>query len=190
MTELLDRVLVPPAGYRSNEAGLYVLMLDDQTRRLREAIADVTPDELAWQPVPGQNTIGMLLVHLALVEVYWIQCGPGGRTSDEADADYVRMLGITQDGDGMPLKADALPPAALVGKGLAYFDGLIDVARDHTKKVVREMTDADLERRFETPRARYTMRWVLYHILEHFSGHFGQILLLKHQVRAATTTVA
>jgi hypothetical protein len=27
------------------------------------------------------------------------------------------------------------------------------------------------------------MRWVLYHMLEHFSGHYGQILLLRHQYR-------
>ncbi len=29
------------------------------------------------------------------------------------------------------------------------------------------------------------MRWVLYHMLEHFSGHYGQILLLRHLYRDA-----
>ena len=23
-------------------------------------------------------------------------------------------------------------------------------------------------------------RWIYYHVLEHFAGHYGQILLLKH----------
>jgi len=28
-------------------------------------------------------------------------------------------------------------------------------------------------------------RWILYHVLEHFAGHFGQVLLVKHQMRDA-----
>jgi hypothetical protein len=29
-----------------------------------------------------------------------------------------------------------------------------------------------------------TLRWTLYHMLEHLAGHYGQILLLRHQYRA------
>jgi hypothetical protein len=28
--------------------------------------------------------------------------------------------------------------------------------------------------------------WVLYHLVEHFAGHYGQILLLRHMWRART----
>src|SRR5438552_11213966 len=28
------------------------------------------------------------------------------------------------------------------------------------------------------------VRWVIYHMLEHFAGHFGQILLLQHARQA------
>ena len=31
----------------------------------------------------------------------------------------------------------------------------------------------------------YAIRWYLYHILEHFSGHYGQILLLRHLYKTA-----
>jgi hypothetical protein len=27
------------------------------------------------------------------------------------------------------------------------------------------------------------MRWILYHMVEHFAGHYGQINLLAHQAR-------
>jgi len=30
-----------------------------------------------------------------------------------------------------------------------------------------------------------TPRWTLYHLLEHEAGHYGQILLLRHQARVA-----
>jgi len=28
-----------------------------------------------------------------------------------------------------------------------------------------------------------SVRWILYHVLEHQAGHYGQILLLRHQYR-------
>lgn len=186
MTERLNRTLVPPPGSRSKETGLYLAMLDDQTRLLRQAIGDLSREELEWQPVPGQNTIGMLLTHLALVELYWIQVGVAGRTEEEADADCARILGIGINADGLPLEADGLPPAGLAGKDLAFFHQINDVAREHTSSILRDLSDADLERRFQSPRADYNVRWVLYHVLEHFSWHFGQVLLLRHQARATS----
>ena len=46
--------------------------MDDQSRRLTEHTRGATADELAWQPAPGLQTIGMLLAHIAVVEVYWM----------------------------------------------------------------------------------------------------------------------
>jgi len=33
--------------------------------------------------------------------------------------------------------------------------------------------------------ATYTVRWVLYHVLEHEAAHYGQIGLIRHQYRNA-----
>jgi hypothetical protein len=32
-------------------------------------------------------------------------------------------------------------------------------------------------------RMRFNTRWILHHLLEHFAGHYGQMLLLRHQYR-------
>ena len=32
-------------------------------------------------------------------------------------------------------------------------------------------------------RMRFNVRWILHHLLEHFAGHYGQILLLRHLYR-------
>src|SRR5262245_1349337 len=61
----------PQAGYRSQEVALLIALLDDQSALLAKDIADITPDELQWQAKPGMNTIGMLLAHMPIVEVYW-----------------------------------------------------------------------------------------------------------------------
>jgi hypothetical protein len=45
--------------------------------------------------------------------------------------------------------------------------------------------DSDLEKAYKLGKRQITRMWTLYHVLEHFAGHFGQILLLKHLMRDA-----
>ena len=187
MTEIQRRILVPPLGYRAREAGLFAEQLDDQSRRLAEATRGIEPAELAWQPAPGLNTIGMLLAHIAIVEVYWTQVGPLSLTTFETES----VLGIGVDHDGMPLAAGGSPPAGLEGRELAYFDDLLARARAYLKRAVAELSDADLERevprkgRDGTLREILNLRWILYHMLEHEACHYGQINLLAHHYRLA-----
>jgi uncharacterized damage-inducible protein DinB len=186
MAAPIRRSIDPLPGYRSQEISLFVSQLEDQTRRLREGLEGITPDELQWQPQPGMNTIGMLLAHLAIVEVWWTGIVV---TGDEGSA-ILPTLGINEEADGMPLAEGAAPPAALNGKNLAFYNDLLDRARAYYVKALTPLADADLGR--EDTRKRpdgtertVTMRWYLYHVLEHFSGHFGQILLLRHLYKVA-----
>jgi uncharacterized damage-inducible protein DinB len=176
----------PLPGYRSQEVSLFVAQLEDQTRRLREVTRNLTPDEIQWQPHPGMNTIGMLFAHLAVVETWWTMIVVKG----EKEPSVKPIIGIGEDDDGLPLGEGAAAPAHLNGKDLAYFDGILSRARAFYTKTLMPLTDADLDR--EVVRTRpdgtqriITVRWYLYHVLEHFSGHFGQILLLRHLYRIA-----
>jgi uncharacterized damage-inducible protein DinB len=185
--------LVPAPGSRSAEAGSFIAQLDDQSERLATDLRGLTPDQLAWQPAPGMNTIGMLLAHIAAVEVGWIRAAVFGRDRDSGE-----VLGLTKRQIGMPLAADAGPPAALAGRELPYFDDLLARARAFTRASIADLSDADLDRRFRTPASwepgggefEATVGWALYHILEHEAGHYGQINLLRHQhaVRASGRT--
>jgi pimeloyl-ACP methyl ester carboxylesterase len=52
------------------------------------------------------------------------------------------------------------------------------------------IADSDLEREITRTRPDGTqrvinVRWYFYHILEHYSGHYGQVLLLRHLYKAA-----
>ena len=188
MTEIARRILTPPAGYAATEAGLFVEQLDDQDRRLREDIQTMSAAELAWQPEPGLNSAVMLLAHIAIVEVHWIQIGPLAM----ADSDVAPVLGIGVDDDGMPLAAGGLPPSTLRDRDLGFYVDLQARARAHTKRSLASIGTADLDREITrrhpdgTPRAVINARWVLYHLVEHEAGHRGQILLLRHQHRIAT----
>src|SRR5262245_1362340 len=104
-------VLAMPTGFRSREAASFVAQLDDQSKRLTEGTRGLKAAALEWQPAPGLNTIGMLLAHIAIVEVFWTQVGPLGLSAYETES----TLGIGVDDDGMPLAPGGGPPATLRG---------------------------------------------------------------------------
>jgi uncharacterized damage-inducible protein DinB len=181
MQTIVRSQIAPLPGFRSREAGSFLAQLDDQLMKLREATRELTPEDLMWQPAPGMNTIGMLLTHLAIVEVYWtkvvIENDPSGGIQG--------VLGIGEDDDGMPIAAGAPAFPLLNGKDIAFYDSLLDRARSYFKQATKDRPDEDMER--EVTRERpdgsqrvMNVRWYYYHVLEHFAGHFGQILLLKH----------
>ncbi|HET9952666.1 MAG TPA: DUF664 domain-containing protein [Candidatus Eisenbacteria bacterium] len=186
MATMTHRTLPLPQGFRSSEAALFFASLEDQSRLLWSGLEGITPDELRWQANPGMNTIGMLLTHLAIVETWWTKL----IVEKMEEATVQPVLGIGDDDDGMPIKPGERPIALLDGKDLAFFRDLNGKARAYVRSKMATMTDADLEA--ETPRTRpdgtsvaISGRWYLYHVLEHFSGHYGQILLLRHLYRDA-----
>ena len=185
MSPVTRNVIAIPAGYASQEVASFVAQLDDQLRRQKEQTRALTPADLEWQPAPGMNTIGMLMAHQAIVEVGWT--GFGIEDLERSEIRFQEILGIGDS--GVPLAPDAAPPAALAGKDLAYFDDLLDRAREHLKRVAAPVRDPDLT--LVRPRTRpngepreVEVRWTIYHLLEHFAGHFGQILLLQHARQA------
>ena len=187
VVETITRLMEPLEGFQSAEAASFVTQLDDQSRRLGEALEGITPEELEWQTSPGMNTIGMLLAHLAIVEVHWMNVGVLG-----LDAGLVsKTLPIEENGDGIPLADDASPPSGLAGKTFDWYRQMEKTARECTYATLKPVRDeamgAITERLVKSGslRVRHNARWVVYHVLEHYAGHFGQILMLRHMYRSA-----
>ena len=182
---LASRVLKPAAGIRSPEAGSFLAQLDDLSARMFADLRGVTPDDLAFQLRPGTNTIGMLLLHCAGAEVHWLLTATTG-TGEEA---IRKALGIGVDDDGMPLAPTGRPPANLRGWTLADYKRLHDRARRFTRRTLANVPPADVSRgkarlRWNGEKQVMNTRWILYHVLEHQAGHYGQMLLLRHVLRA------
>ena len=189
MPKIVNRTLEPAPGMKSKRVGLMLWQLDDQSRRLMEDTRGATPEELAWQPAPGMNTIGMLLAHVALVEAAWI-----GAAAREMEWAKVDVLPVKWPDCGIPLAPGAPPPPALRGRNLAFYDDVLARARAFTKESLAPLADADLDRnrvrvRLDGTRFDYNAGWALYHVLEHEAGHYGQVNLLRHQYRLAQAKV-
>jgi len=72
---------------------------------MREDTLGATPDELGWQPTVGVNTIGMLLAHIAVVEVSWVRAGVQLQGWDIRD-----VFPLLWEEAGIPMPAHGQPP--------------------------------------------------------------------------------
>jgi uncharacterized damage-inducible protein DinB len=189
MSEIVQSLLRPAEGFRSREAASFYAQLEDQARILRETVQGTTTQELEWQPERGMNTIGMLLAHNAIVDVFWTQLAILGIT----ETDSLPALGISMDDDGLPLAQDAEGPANLKGKPLAYFEDLLARGRAYVREAWAKVSDNEMDKQITRERPDgskrvLSVRWAMYHILEHYAGHRGQVQLLRHLYRANVGT--
>lgn len=158
--------------------------LDDQLEKLKERVAGLTPAQLEFQTAPGFNTIGMLMAHNAIAEAFWILAAPVGMSArEDIDDTLFDAIGIRTADDGMPIPADGGHPESLKDWELPQYLAVLDRARAHTHSVLHTWTDASLDDIHIVRGVKKSRRWILYHILEHFIGHYGQVRLLARQCR-------
>ncbi|MEP6507410.1 MAG: DinB family protein [Gemmatimonadales bacterium] len=125
--------------------------------KIRLAVAKLSHEEIWRRANESSNSIGNLIVHLAGNIRHWIVAGIGGATSNRDRAAEFAM----RDGPG-------------VDELLALLD---DAVRD-ADAVISALTDADLVRGCEIQGRNTTVLAAIYHVVEHFSMHTGQIVML------------
>jgi uncharacterized damage-inducible protein DinB len=173
--------LQPPEGYDPRAVATCALaaQLDPLLRSLTHRVQGASIAELEWQLRPGVNTIGMLLAHLAVVEVFWMQAATRGIDShDESDRIVLDTLGIHMEDDGLPLPPDGIHPPALAGRTAAEYLELLRRARRATHETLRGWDDSTLEQTRLIDGGEVSCGWILFHVVEHFAHHLGQIGLL------------
>ena len=173
---------LPRAPTQSVNAGFALAMLDDQLRRLEAFLEDWEMVHLEWQERAGRNTVGMILTHLAIVETVWVHIGGGGKPVAR-EARVLATLGTGLEAAGMPLRKKGRHPANLEGRTLTEYLAKLERARAETRHQVTTWTDDDLRKPVEAYGHTFTREWVLYHLVEHFAAHFGQIAMIAHAMR-------
>lgn len=122
--------------------------------RLERALAELSEDDVWWRPHPSTTSIGVLLRHLEGNVRQWILSGLAG----EPDARERRL----------EFAAESHPPGSEL---FARLDATVQAA-------CRFLDDLDPERLVEGVRVqgiRTTVLGAIYHVLEHFGWHTGQI---------------
>lgn len=132
-------------------------LLDEFLPRIRLALDRLSEDDVWWRPNPSTNSVGNLLLHLSGNLRQWVVIGVGGG-EDRRD----RQAEFDADG-GIP-KADLIA-------------GLTRTVEDAAAALNGFPAERLLEPRHVQGR-EVTALEAVYHAVEHFSMHTGQILYI------------
>jgi len=156
----MTSVDTPNASEGSTAAAMIALSrryLREYLAKIRLAVS-VLDDDLIWaRPNDASNSIGNLLLHLAGNARQWIVSGVGG-------APDVRDRQSEFD------RRTPLPSTSLIE--------WLEQTVSEVDRVLASLTPADLPTRRTIQANDVSVLEAIYHVVEHFSMHTGQIILL------------
>lgn len=128
---------------------------------LNDEMLDFTPEERIFE------TIGTLLLHIAAIEWSWVF-----EDIDGLEMDYEKFK------HAFALRSDVDIPQ-LKGKNKQFFLNQLKEVREKVFQRLTKFSDKDLDKIVESNANKFSIEWILFHILEHETMHTGQILLLR-----------
>ena len=134
----------------------YYLAVEYRTK-IRAAVESLPDGALWWRANEESNSVGNLLMHLAGNIRQWIVGGVGG-------------LPNVRDRSG--------EFAARSGDNAQTLLAKLDAAIDEVDAVLGRLTEADLATDRTIQGRDVTVLEAVYHVVEHFSMHLGQIILV------------
>jgi uncharacterized damage-inducible protein DinB len=132
-------------------------LLEVYLPKIRACIAQLSEEEIWWRPNDACNAIGNLVLHLAGNARQWIVAGVGGSADIRVrNEEFIARGGLTGEDLMMVLQ-----------KTLAQVDGVLGA-----------LSEEDLVRPIQVQGFETTVLQAVFHVVEHFSGHVGQITYL------------
>lgn len=128
--------------------------------KIAAAVRTVPADHLWWRPHEGANSVGNLLLHLAGNVRQWVVSGIGGAPDvRQRDGEFAAEGGL--DGEAL---------LAQLGAAVRDADAVLAALSPGELGETRRIQGRDT-----------TVFAAVYHVVEHFAGHTGQIILLAKQ---------
>ncbi len=132
-----------------------VSKLEQLHSRIRECLNKLGEDEIWARGAENENAIGNLVLHLTGNVRQWIVAGVGGETDTRLRDHEFNARGDTHKQE-------------LVDR--------LEAAVAHAKTVIENLTPARLTGRVTIQKYEVTVLEAVYHVVEHFSQHTGQII--------------
>lgn len=129
--------------------------LSTSLKKIESAVARLPEGEVWRRAHETENSVGNLLLHLAGNVRQWILCGVGGQED-------------RRDRESEFAQRDAIPADELLEKLSATIDA--------ADAVIAALTDEQLLETRSIQGYEVTVLRAVYHVVEHFGGHTGQIL--------------
>lgn len=176
--ELTKHSLSPVAGFAPG-IGLALAALEEVRGRLRQAVRDLSVEDIARRATQATHTIGALTLHIGEAEWWWMNC-------------IVQGHELTDEDRRQPYWDVLKEPDAFAAKhySASFCLDTIDRIREETRGFLASLTDDALENVYRHTRGERTveasLRWILHNLVDHEAQHKGQILMLKRLIGAKT----
>jgi len=133
------------------------LLLQVHLPRLEACLRELSPQQIWWRANPASNSVGNLLLHMEGNVRQWIVSGLGG-TADRRERD----LEFSELGP--------VPRRTLLAR--------VRQAVKDADRVMRKLNGVALTRNYSIQGFRVTGLCAVFHVVEHFSHHTGQVIVL------------
>ena len=161
------------------EIGGWLWALEDTRRRTLTMLAGISAAVVDWFPPNmrenGENSIGTLLYHIALVEADWLYC-------EVLETEFPPAIVALFPHD---IRDDQEHLTLIQGVDLADHLARLAVVRDHLLQIFQPMTLDDFCRVRHLPTYDVTPHWVLHHLIQHEAEHRGQMATLRSRAEGA-----
>jgi uncharacterized damage-inducible protein DinB len=134
------------------------LVLSDYVPKIERCLERLGDDDIWWRPNEASNSIGNLVLHLCGNVTMWLIGGVGGRPFERN-----RQQEFDERG--------RIPAAELLGRLRAVIE--------QADEVLLSLDDRSLMGRRRIQSYDVTVLDAVYHVVEHFGMHTGQIILLS-----------
>ncbi len=156
----------------ANQADVTTLFLESSRHslmeqywpRLRECVEPLTDAQVWWRPNEACNSIGNLLLHL------------NGNVRQWLVASFDRQ----EDNRNRPVEfaeRELIPASVLLDR--------LGATLQQASEVLIRLTHNDLVASYEIQGYKGTGLWAIYHVVEHFGMHYGQILYIVKTLSGA-----
>ena len=137
---------------------------EDYLPKIERCLELLTDEQIWWRANPQSNSIGNLLLHLSGNVRQWIVCSLGDATdARDRDSEFAQRLIIPRDELLARLRQTLTEADATLAK--------LDPDKLLERRVIQGLDVSALD--------------AVFHVVEHFSMHTGQITLLTKQLTAS-----
>ena len=136
-------------------------LMDQYWPRLRRCLESLNEEQVWWRPNEASNSIGNLLLHLNGNVRQWLVASFNG------------------------LEASRNRPAEFAQRELIPLNSLVeqlDGTLQEAASVLNRLNEADLLKTYQIQGHTVTGLHAVYHVVEHFGLHYGQILFITKLV--------
>ena len=110
------------------------------------AVEGLSPEQLAWSPQPGANTIGWLIWHLTRVQDHHVSELLGEEQIWTRDERWAKRCGIKPDPQNTGYGHSADDVAAIRPDGPDALIGYLHAVDERTQRMLAGLRDGDLDR--------------------------------------------